>query len=118
MTHAPHMPAHRPTEGVGATRYEMFFAAFQRNPDRYREEMAENGTFYYNEQVNQLIRLSNSINHRMLVYLFGERLGAHFAERYVNADRNLLTFFSLLDENYQLFLLHELKTNDALFAHC
>lgn len=86
--------------------------------EEYQSKMKGNGSFDYRRQVDSLIQLSNQMNGRLLIYLFGFWHGQHLADLYYNCDRNLLTFFSRIDSEYRFFILYELKTNESLFAHC
>lgn len=98
------------------TRYEEFLAYARSNIESYRKELKGDGTFDYLQQVDQLEKLSNKINLSMLVYLFGERLGTHLAEKFViECNRNLLSFLSRLHYEYRVFILHELKNNELIF---
>jgi hypothetical protein len=101
------------------TRYEKFkFDANKLGIDDYRRKIEGNGGFDYNNQVKELIRLENNINGRLLQYLFGEQLGEHYMREFVKVNKNLLTLFSKMDNEAQFFMLHELKTNENLFANC
>lgn len=86
--------------------------------DNYRERLKGNGSFEYNETTIELIKLENKINSSLLIYLFGERLGNHYAERFVQSGRSLLRLMNNMDSEARFFLLYELKTNRDLFAHC
>lgn len=98
------------------TRYEFFLSSARSDIKNYREKLKGDGTFNYLDQVTQLENLSNKMNSSMLVYLFGDQLGMHLAEKFViECNRNLLTFFSRLTNEYRVFILHELKNNEQIF---
>lgn len=99
------------------TRFEQFLD-YGQNSDKYAEDIRGNGGFDYHKQVTQLIALSNNMNYRLLVYLFGDQIGQHMAQKYLNKGRDLLAFLGSIDGPERFFLLHELKTNETLFAHC
>lgn len=98
------------------TRYEEFKLGVQKLGDDYRKTIHGDGGFDYNEQVKQLIRLENNINSKLLIYLFGEQLGEHYMREFVKVNRSLLSLFGKMDSEAQFFMLHELKTNENLFA--
>ncbi len=98
------------------TKYQEFLEAAHDN-ENYRQEIQGNGGFEYNQQVSKLMELSNKLNSRLLVYLFGEEMGCHLAIKFIECDRNLLRFFLAIDGQYKFYILHELKTNETLFAH-
>ncbi len=87
--------------------------------DNYRQTISGNGGFDYNQQVSSLIELSNKFNTNLLIYLFDEKLGRHLVEKFaIECKRNLLDFLNKIDVEMKFFILHELKTNKTLFAHC
>lgn len=99
-----------------SSRYDLFLAEFKANPGAFRERLKGDGTFQFCEQVKELETLSNKINLAMTVYLFGDILGRHMAEKFVGqCGRNLLFFLSQLTSEYRMFILHELKNNPKLF---
>lgn len=101
------------------TRFEAFKAAAQVNIQAYNKELHGDGTWCYVEQVKQLESLSMNMNGRLLIYLFGEHIGTHLAEKFTQECRgNLLYFLRQLTSEYRFFILYELKNNKVLFAHC
>ncbi len=100
------------------SRFEEFKENAKKDIDNYRERLKGNGSFEYNETTIELIKLENKINSSLLIYLFGERLGNHYAERFVQSGRSLLRLMNNMDSEARFFLLYELKTNRDLFAHC
>ncbi|ARK08996.1 hypothetical protein A6C57_00970 [Fibrella sp. ES10-3-2-2] len=99
------------------SRFEQFLASPETN-ENFRADLKGNGSFEYAKQVKQLVKLSNNANLRLMIYLFGEQLGYHMAEKYLDTGRDLLAFFGGIDDEHLLFILHELKTNESLFAYC
>lgn len=101
------------------TRYEEFIAAAHDDWDTYYNRLGGDGSFQYAAQVRQLQELSHKMNGSMLIYLFGEQLGAHLWTKFAGQFKgNLLNFLSYLTEEYRFFILYELKTNKLLFAYC
>jgi hypothetical protein len=101
------------------SRYEEFVACARNDMTVYQNDLKGNGTFEYVDQLLDLLTFSNKINNRLLVYLFGERLGEHLWFKFVTShNRNLLEFFSGLTSEYRFFVLHEIKTNESLYAYC
>jgi hypothetical protein len=99
------------------SRFEEFKENAKKDIDNYRERLKGNGSFEYNETTIELIKLENKINSSLLIYLFGERLGNHYAERFAQSVRSLLRLMNNMDSDARFFLLYELKTNKDLFAH-
>lgn len=102
------------------SRYEEFVAnANSVGYDAYRKTIEGNGTFEYRDVVTKLIELENKLNSRLLTYLFGKELGYHYADVFViDCDRSITKFFRRMESEKMFFLLHELKTNETLYAHC
>ena len=100
------------------TKYEEFISNAKSSIDDHRREIRGNGGFDYNEQVKMLTSLQNKLNTSLMIYLFGEQLGPHYAIVFYDNGRNLLSLFSKMDSEAQFFILHELKTNLNLFANC
>lgn len=101
------------------SRYEVFQDATKADLDAYREKLMGDGTYSYISQVLELERLSNYMNENLLVYLFGDLLGPHLADKFFNHHKgNLLSFLSKLSPEYRFFILYELKTNRLLLSYC
>lgn len=99
------------------SRYEEFKENAKSNIDLYRETIKGNGGFEYSEQSDNLFKLQNCLNSSLFIYMFGEQLGNHYIEKFIDSKRNLLTFFKIIDSEAKFFMLHELKTNKNLFAN-
>lgn len=100
------------------SRYEIFKGSAQADIKSYRDNLKGDGTFQYCEQVCQLEKLSMNLSGSILIYLFGEQLGAHLWEKFAGeCHQNLLLFLRQLTSEYRFFILHELKNNDRLFSH-
>lgn len=101
------------------SRFDIFNEKAKEDIYAYREKLSGDGTFCYVKQVIELERLSHYMNQQMLVYMFGDMLGAHLAQKFaIQCNRNLIYFLSKLTSEYRFFILHELKNNKHLFAHC
>lgn len=104
---------------MATTRFEQFTEDARSDIDAYQKELHGDGTWSYVAQVAQLEKLSINMNGRMLVYLFGDHLGEHLAEKFAHECRgNLLYFLRQLTSEYRFFILYELKNNKSLFGYC
>jgi len=100
------------------SRFELFQSEAKADIGAYRERLKGDGTFNYVSQVLDLQKLSTNLSVRMFVYLFGEQLGGHLAEKFIGqCSRNLLYFLTQLTSEYRFYILHELKNNPHLFAY-
>lgn len=100
------------------TRYELFFAEYKADPGAFQTRLKGDGTFEFCSQVKQLEKLSSKVNLAMMVYLFGDILGRHMAEKFAGqCGRNLLFFLNQLTVEYRMFILYELKTNKDLLMY-
>lgn len=99
--------------------YEEFKKTAFVNIDDYRKTVSGNGGFEYSQQIDDLIRFSNKVNSNLLIYMFGKKIGNHLAEKFVyECRRDLLLFLNKIDSEMRFFILHQIKTNDTLYAHC
>lgn len=100
------------------SRFDLFVANAKADIDAYRKNLMGDGSFQYLDQVTQLEKLAIGINHKMMVYLFGERMGDHYWQKFaVECSRDLLRFFRQLHHEARFFIIYELKNNDMLFAN-
>ena len=97
------------------SRYELFLESSRFDSENHSNALKNNGPFTYYSQVTQLWTLSQNINLNMLIYLFGETIGAELVEQYVTeCNKDLIFFFAVVKDNYAFFILHELKNNKEL----
>lgn len=99
------------------TRYEQFLQSYKDSPIEFKEKCKASGTFEFGEMVRLLQCLQNQLNARTFMFWFGgseegDRLYEHLVEKFVEANRNLLQFFNVVDPNIRFFMLHELKNGE------
>lgn len=100
------------------SRFDLFVANAKADIDAYRKNLKGDGSFQYLDQVTQLEKLEINLSHRMMTYLFGERMGDHNWKKFsVECNRSLLRFFRQLHHEARFFIIYELKNNDMLFAN-
>lgn len=100
------------------SRFDLFVANAKADIDAYRKNLKGDGSFQYLDQVTQLGNLEINLSHRMMTYLFGERMGDHNWNKFsVECNHNLLRFFRQLHHEARFFIIYELKNNDMLFAN-
>ncbi len=100
------------------SRFEKFISDFQNNPSYFKEKLSGNGSFEFSDSISLLQNFSNKVNYNIFVYLFGQQLGEHLAEKLaIECDRNLLKFLSAIDSEYTFFILYEIKTNSLLYFY-
>jgi len=102
------------------SRYELYVSEANRiGFQGYMMDIKGNGSFEYRDVVLQLMELENKLNLNLFQYLFGEELGMHYASVFFNdANRSILKFMGKMESEKMFFLLHQLKTNKALYAYC
>lgn len=109
----------QPADTQEKSRYDLFIEEAQKDMDAYQKKLMGDGSFLYAQQVQMLERLSHYMNRNLLVYLFGDILGCHLADKFTREHRgNLLSFLSKLTDEYRFFILYELKNNKILFSYC
>ena len=101
---------------ITKTPCELFIERFESDPETFKQDLSDDGSFYYGKQVEALIEFSNKVNENIFIKLYGEDLGKHLMSKFVlTCNRNLLQFFSMLSNEYRFFLLHQIKTNEQLY---
>jgi len=93
--------------------FDQFVANAERlGYDAYRETISGSGGFEYRDVVENLMELENKLNSTLLVNLFGEKLGMHYATVFaIDCNRNLLRFMGKMESEKRFFLLQQVKTN-------
>lgn len=97
------------------TPYNDFVNNAHLDMDAHHERMRNNGTFEFSDAVKIMEKLSLHMNGYTLVYLFGEQLGSHLWEKFIDNNRNLLSWLRTLTSEYRFFLLHEVKNNPYFY---
>ena len=58
------------------------------------------------------------VNQKLMVYIFGERLGEHYWEKFVrDFDRNVMKFMKSMDSDKKGDLVANIFFNKSLYAH-
>lgn len=116
MYHSPGVPGLQTTKAMNS-RFENFKEEFKKDRESFREQLRGNGSFEFLTCVELLVSLEFKMNNRLLVYLFGDTLGLHYASKFAE-HRNVIKLISDMGDNERMFILHELKTNESLFMNC
>lgn len=99
-----------------ATAFDLFKSQAQSNMEAYRNKQSTKDAFALTKAVKTLMGLSNKMSGHTLIALFGEQTGAHLWEKFVvGHNRNLLSWFNSLNEEYRFFILHEFENSPHLF---
>lgn len=99
------------------TKFELFKEDALIDMGVYREKMKGCGSFEFVDLSDKLQELQNKLNKSLLQYLFGERLGEHYTNKFIGCDRNLLHFFNKISHEEKFFMLYELKTNQSIYSN-
>ncbi|URC22397.1 hypothetical protein SUSUWATARI_00160 [Serratia phage vB_SmaM-Susuwatari] len=88
------------------TPFDELMASFNNNPDAVRAELEANTVYPMMRAVRVLEKLQNHLSWAMLVDWFGEPLGHHLWDKFINGHgRNVLNFTNSLTAEYRLFIL-------------
>lgn len=94
------------------TEYEKWKDWFEHNPERFREQQKEEKVFMLDKAVKSLQKLQNHMSGFMLEDWFGEQLGNHLWEKFVNEhNRNVLSWFNKLTNEYRFFIVTQINTD-------
>jgi hypothetical protein len=101
------------------TRFDEFKASAKGDITAYRDMMQRAGVWEFKESVKLLQELQNKMNHRLMMYMFGTRLGEHLWESYRHQHGAcVLRWLNYLNEEFYIYVLHEVKNNRTLYAYC
>lgn len=101
------------------TRFEEFKAGAQSNLTLYRAEMQETGVWTLKESAKLLQEFQIKVSHRLMNHLFGDQLGPHLWAEFREQDQgNVLSWLNRLNEEFYIYVLHEIKNNRTLYAYC
>lgn len=101
------------------TRFEEFKANAQSNISTYREEMRTSGVWDLQKSAKLLQELQNKMSWRLMIHLFGSQLGEHLWDEFRSQNHGcILSWFNRLNEEFYVYVLHEVKNNTTLYAHC
>lgn len=96
--------------------FEDWKREFERNPEAFRERQKEERIFLFDKAVIRLQKLQNSMSGWDLEDWFGEQLGKHLWEKFINEhNRNILSWFNKLTNEYRFFMTTKLN-NDERFS--
>lgn len=100
------------------TNFELFKSQAKANVEAFQATARIDGIWTLAGDLKVLTQFQNNMNLRLMCYLFGEDLGMHHWEKYYKwSSENVLVWMQRLDDEARVYILHELKTNDTLFAH-
>lgn len=101
------------------TRFEEFKATAQSNILSYNKRLTEAGVWDIKTATKYLQEFQNKLSYRLMVEMFGADLGPHLWDEFRGQHNGCaLSWFSRLNEEFYIFVLHEIKTNRSLYAYC
>lgn len=100
------------------TEFESFKAAAGEDMAAYREKESTKAAFELAKTVEMLEQLQNKMSGYTLVRLFGDDLGLHLWEKFVNNhNRNVVSWLNSLTKEYRFYILHQLRNDPYFFIH-
>lgn len=100
------------------TRFEEFKANAQSQITNYRNMMQTTGVWDLKKSAAQLQELQNKMSWRLMRHLFGDDLGEHMWYEFREQNHGcILSWFNRLNEEYYVYVLHEVKNNTTLYAN-
>lgn len=101
------------------TRFEEFKAAARSDIPSYSKRLTDEGVWDFKTATKLLQEFQNKLSYRLMKHLFGDHLGPHLWEDFrSNNQGQVLNWFNCLNEEFYIFVLHEIKTNKSLYAYC
>ena len=94
------------------TPFESWKASFEADPEAFRAQQREEKIFTFDKAVIRLQKLQNSMSGCDLEDWFGEQLGKHMWDKFVNEhNRNVLSWFNKLTNEYRFFITTKINTD-------
>ncbi len=71
------------------------------------------------QNIDKIWEFQCKVNQSLMIYLFGERLGNHYWDKFVREhDRNLLQFLRGLDSEKKSDLMANIFLDETLYSNC
>lgn len=100
------------------TRFEEFKQSAKSDLTNYRQMMDDTKVWEFKEHLKLIQEFQNKVSYRLMNYLFGEQLGPHLWSEFREQNQgNALNWFSRLNGEFYIFVLHEIKNNRTLYAY-
>lgn len=94
------------------TPFESWKASFEADPEAFRAQQREEKIFAFDKAVIRLQKLQNNMSGWDLEDWFGEQLGKHLWDKFVNEhNRNVLSWFNKLTNEYRFFITTKINTD-------
>lgn len=87
------------------TKFEEFKQACDDDIDAMRDQLRGRGVYDYTRLATDLHKAQNKMNMYHLIDMFGNQLGEHLWMKFLNSQRNILTWLNTLNEEYRFFVL-------------
>jgi hypothetical protein len=101
------------------TRFDEFKQNAKADVKAYQKLMQDSGAWDLMRSAKLLSELQNKMNYRLMNYLFGVQLGGHLWDEFKHQHGGcVLRWFNRLNEEFYVYVLHEVKNNTTLYANC
>jgi hypothetical protein len=72
-----------------------------------------------NQSINKILEFQCKVNERLMIYLFGERLGNHYWDKFTREhSRNVLELLSGMDSNTKGDLIANIFLDENIYSNC
>jgi hypothetical protein len=83
---------------------------------RLKDDFKSVGVYDLKSTLEVLIEFQNKVTPKLFIYIFGEKMGAHYSEKYFSDyKRNLLAFIDSMDDSVY-YLIYVILTDASLYA--
>lgn len=96
------------------SKYDLFKEECDDDIDAMRNKLRTKGVYDYTRIATLLRKAQNKMCQWHLVELFDKQLGEHLWSKFISADRNILRWLNLLNEEYAFFILFHIHEGDWL----
>lgn len=99
------------------SKFEAMIARFKSEPEEVRDQLTRAGVYDAQKTVKTLMKLQRHACHPLFVYVFGDILGRHYAEKFAAVGGNLLRMFEGMGSEERLVLLYLAMTDPVVFYY-
>jgi hypothetical protein len=72
-----------------------------------------------NQNIDKIFEFQGKVNQKLMIYIFGERLGNHYWDKFVREySRNMFQFMNYMDSSAKSDLMANIFLDENLYSNC
>jgi len=85
--------------------------AYNKRVETLREKFKEKGVYSMKNNIDSLLTFQNKVTPKLFIHIYGERMGMHFAQTFVDMKMNILSLYQQMDIGNKMYLLYRIASN-------